>query len=196
LIIFTSTQHELRLRNDGAQATVRIRHRGLPNHGGATAMQRNAFATHLGTDFGRGDELGARVGGGCTATGRKIDHRTDGTQRIGESHACASVKDASRGAQIGANLHLGDNALRRNPDERDSHESREKRFEQVLYFCEIHRRALRLPPLLKRWQAVAEAHPREIVTQPGVMRWGKQIGIIETAHGYIDESPIVTMLVR
>src|SRR5215813_862623 len=160
-------------------------------------MERNAFATHLGTDFRCGGELGAGVGGGCTATGRKIDHRTDGTQRIGEGHACAPVKDASAGAQIRANLHLGDHALRRNLDERDSHESREKRLEQLPYLCEIHRCALRgLPPFLKRWQAVAEAHPREIVTQPGVMRWRKQIRVVETAHRYVDRRHIIGMLIR
>jgi hypothetical protein len=53
-----------------------------------------------------------------------------------------------------------------------------------------------MPRLLERRQAIAETHPCEIVTQPGVVRWRKQIGVVEAASRYIDKAHAITMFVR
>ena len=77
--------------------------------------------------------------------GREVDDRTDGTQRVGERHARAAVKDASGRAKVGANLHQCDDALGGHFDQRDSHESRKKRFEKLLHFGGIHRAGSGMP---------------------------------------------------
>ncbi len=50
--------------------------------------------------------------------------------------------------------------------------------------------------LLKCWQAIAESHPREIVTEPRVMSGRKGFRMIEATRGYVDESDAITVLVR
>jgi len=50
--------------------------------------------------------------------------------------------------------------------------------------------------LLKRGQIVPEANPCEIVTEPGVMRWGKQIWVVETTCRDVDEPNAIAVMIR
>ena len=52
-----------------------------------------------------------------------------------------------------------------------------------------------MPRFLKCRQTITKANPGKVVTLPGVMRRRKQIGVVETTGGDVDEPDAIAMLV-
>ena len=87
--------------------------------------------------------------------GARLSKRSDRAQRVGEGHVGAAVKDAAGRAQIGTDLHLGDDPIGCQRADAHAHQAGKERIEQRLDGSEIghrvsSRRGSRTDPGLPR----------------------------------------------
>ena len=99
-------------------------------------MQRRAFGVRRVADGDRGEKVGLAFDRRRSAARRQICHRCRTPKIVGERHDGAAVERAEAVVEFFSHGHLGDDLVRRNVRDLDTHELGERR----LKFCVgIHR---------------------------------------------------------
>src|SRR4051794_15472063 len=95
LLLDWLAHHQLRLRHDGRELAVAAGDAGLPDRGGAAAVQRRTFGAGHVARGDAGEEIGLALDRGCRAAAlRQIGGGGGAAEVVGERHQCAAVQHA------------------------------------------------------------------------------------------------------
>src|SRR3972149_3248919 len=134
--------YQLRLRDDGGELAVVAHDLGLPDHGGAAAMQRRAFGARGVADRDGGEKIGLALDRHRPRTLRQVRDRAGAAQGVRKRHDGAAVHYAGTVGELRARGECRLHALFRTgaelqPDE--LHEAGRVAVEKFTYLFNRHR---------------------------------------------------------
>src|ERR1700722_3003469 len=104
---FFRLNHDLRLRHQRTQPAVISGDAGLPDHGGAAAMERRAFGARGVADGDRREEIGLAFDGRGAAAFGQVGKGRGAAEIVGERHDCAAMHGPEPVVELFANENLG-----------------------------------------------------------------------------------------